>query len=290
MARPLEFGERACAGPLEVPLLLSANIAMLLSWLGLLSLCSTAALVSLRIPARTQRRPALRSQPLCSSLGPYFTVESGDASALVSAAVLAEDADARWAVATERATSRPIDLSFAMAAATTPTIVIGAPDAAGRLRRLSSGVTMLDALQLGFPKEEAKRAADALGCVVEHLLLEWLAELDAAAGDEVHFEDLVASANMYTADVLERRGFYEIENPDLTALARGEPIVTHSARLPAAILAFTVLAERADHASYAQRARTLLEQLRSQPPPRPQTSLNQEDPPATNPWLNSRIS
>ena len=90
------------------------------------------------------------------------------------------------------------------------------------------------------------------------------------------FEDLGASATLYTSDAFERYGFAEVEAPDLTALGRGEPIVTHEARLPAAIIAL----DRAAAAS--PRAAALATALRSQPPPERRAA--RREPEKLDPW------
>ena len=82
------------------------------------------------------------------------------------------------------------------------------------------------------PRSRSTAAARRWTATIEKLLECWLENL----GDD-EFESLGASATLYTSDAFERFGFAEIEFPDLTALGRGEPIVTHRARLSAAILA-----------------------------------------------------
>ena len=68
--------------------------------------------------------------------------------------------------------------------------------------------------------------------------------------------------------MLEQRGFAEIESPDMTALGRGEPISTHTARLPAGIIAYEALRSTASAPAETARYDEILEALRSQPPPR----------------------
>lgn len=103
--------------------------------------------------------------------------------------------------------------------------VVGLPDAVGRLR---NGV--IDKLDISFPKEDHDRAGKALGTVVDKLLEIYMKDNS--------FVDLKASATPHTAPVLERRGFSPLENPDLTALSRNEPIVTHRAVLESAVGAY----------------------------------------------------
>jgi len=66
------------------------------------------------------------------------------------------------------------------------------------------------------------------------------------------FEELRAGGTLHTAVILERRGFAEIEAPDLSALGRGLPISTHAARLPAAIVAYTHRRQTLDASSYGE--------------------------------------
>jgi hypothetical protein len=108
------------------------------------------------------------------------------------------------------------------------------PLAVGRLRRDDA---VLELLASSVPKEDPRHAS-LLGVVLDHLLLAWCDHL-AAADVPQGFEALSASGSLHSAAVLERCGFAEIESPDLSALGRGLPIATHSARLPAAIIAYT---------------------------------------------------
>ena len=64
------------------------------------------------------------------------------------------------------------------------------------------------------------------------------------------------------------RGFAEVERPDMSALGRGEPITTHFARLPAAIIAYEALLGSAATLAETARFNDILNALRSQPPPR----------------------
>ena len=135
-----------------------------------------------------------------------------------------------WVKVTENA-APSLDLTSAMAAATTdePSIVVGAPAACGRLNPKGP---VIDVLRSSIAKEQVDRCGASMDACIEKLLECWLENL----GDD-EFESLGASATLYTSDAFERFGFAEIEFPDLTALGRGEPIVTHRARLSAAILA-----------------------------------------------------
>ena len=172
-----------------------------------------------------------------------------------------------WVMVTENA-APSLDLTSAMAAATTdePSIVVGAPAACGRLR--TGDKPVIDVLRSSIAKEQVDRCGASMDACIEKLLECWL---DALDGDE--FESLGASATLYTSDAFERFGFAEIEFPDLTALGRGEPIVTHRARLSAAILACD-----------ARGCTELAEELRSQPPP---SGKEEAAAPKKDPWAGA---
>ena len=154
-----------------------------------------------------------------------------------------------------------------MAAATTePSIVVGAPAACGRLRPGPNPV--IDVLRSSIAKEQVERCGASMDAALEKLLACWLDNL----GDD-ECESLGASATLYTSDAFERFGFAEIEFPDLTALGRGEPIVTHRARLSAAILACD-----------ARGCTELAEALRSQPPP---SGKEEAAAPKKDPWAGA---
>ena len=172
-----------------------------------------------------------------------------------------------WVKVTENA-APSLDLTSAMAAATTdePSIVVGAPAACGRLR--TGDKPVIDVLRSSIAKEQVDRCGASMDVAIEKLLECWLENL---GGDE--FESLGASATLYTSDAFERFGFAEIEFPDLTALGRGEPIVTHRARLSAAILACD-----------ARGCTELAEALRSQPPP---SGKEEAAAPKKDPWAGA---
>ena len=171
-----------------------------------------------------------------------------------------------WVKVTENA-APSLDLTSAMAAATTePSIVVGAPAACGRLR--TGDKPVIDVLRSSIAKEQVDRCGASMDACIEKLLECWL---DALDGDE--FESLGASATLYTSDAFERFGFAEIEFPDLTALGRGEPIVTHRARLSAAILACD-----------ARGSAELAGALRSQPPP---SGKEEAAAPKKDPWAGA---
>ena len=172
-----------------------------------------------------------------------------------------------WVKVTENA-APSLDLTSAMAAATTdePSIVVGAPAACGRLRPGPNPV--IDVLRSSIAKEQVERCGASMDVAIEKLLECWLDNLG-----EDEFESLGASATLYTSDAFERFGFAEIEFPDLTALGRGEPIVTHRARLSAAILACD-----------ARGSAELAGALRSQPPP---SGKEEAAAPKKDPWAGA---
>jgi len=156
----------------------------------------------------------------------------------------------------------------ALAAALEPgapeaTVLVGAPAAVARLRTQRA---LVDKLLQSILKEDDECAV-AVGHSIDALLKAWLEHVEASNGEQT-FEDLRAAAQPHTAPVLEMRGFAEVEKVDMAALGRGEPIATHSARLPAAIVAYDALlvaetASPADRTVYTE----ILELLRKQPPP-----------------------
>ncbi|KAL1528409.1 hypothetical protein AB1Y20_009758 [Prymnesium parvum] len=146
-----------------------------------------------------------------------------------------------------------------------PLVQVGKPTAVGRLQVISKRKAILDRLCSSIPKEKAS-AAEAIEHAIDALLLAWLRRIEST---EASFEDLFASATPFTAPLLEKRGFAEVEKPDFTALGRGEPIATHQARLPAACVAFSYLISQADGLSPTTLAsmQSILDALRQQPPP-----------------------
>lgn len=174
-----------------------------------------------------------------------------------------------WVKATENA-QPALDLTNAMAAATAePTVIVGAPAAVGRLRPRSTAAPVIDVLRSSIPKEQLERCGPSMDACLEALLGAWV----EALGDD-EFEALGASATLYTSDAFSRFGFSEIEFPDLTALGRGEPIVTHRARLPAAIVACDARGNTA-----------LAEALRQQPPPSGRAEIKPA--PTRDPWAGA---
>ena len=200
--------------------------------------------------------------------GPAFTATKCTYDEVSELAQPAEAVDGDvWVKVTENA-APSLDLTSAMAAATTdePSIVVGAPAACGRLRPGPNPV--IDVLRSSIAKEQVDRCGASMDACIEKLLECWLENL----GDD-EFESLGASATLYTSDAFERFGFAEIEFPDLTALGRGEPIVTHRARLSAAILACD-----------ARGSAALAEELRRQPPP---SGKEEAAAPKKDPWAGA---
>ena len=120
------------------------------------------------------------------------------------------------------------------------------------------------------PLSQKEESAHVLGLALDHVLLAWLDHLQSP-GPERTFESLSAAASLHTAAVLEQRGFVEISCPDFSCLARGEPIATHEARLPAACIAYQRMASsRSDSVlqdTYLYER--ILSALRDQSDPRP---------------------
>uniref|UniRef100_A0A7S3NN00 Uncharacterized protein n=1 Tax=Aureoumbra lagunensis TaxID=44058 RepID=A0A7S3NN00_9STRA len=131
------------------------------------------------------------------------------------------------------------------------TQVNGTRSAVARLRFDSKAI---DGLRLNFPKEEWENARLALGSCVDKLIATWLLD-----GNH-EYEELGAATDAHSAYMFEIRGFFELQCPDLTAIASGKPIVTHRARLAPAIFAFQLLESSPD-------TQTILKALRNQPVP-----------------------
>ena len=199
--------------------------------------------------------------------GPAFTAQRCTYEEVAELASPSEPVEGDvWVKVTENA-APSLDLTSAMAAATTePSIVVGAPAACGRLRPGPNPV--IDVLRSSIAKEQVERCGASMDAALEKLLECWLDNL----GDD-EFESLGASATLYTSNAFEHFGFAEIEFPDLTALGRGEPIVTHRARLSAAILACD-----------ARGSAALAEDLRRQPPP---SGKEEAAAPKKDPWAGA---
>ena len=235
---------------------------MLLTLLALLALSSAAAVATAttRCAAEACRRPAVAvTRCRLVALLEAYRVESpcapSAAAMLVGESVAAaSDAGAldHWVAVYPNAVE-------------TSLVEVGAPAAIGRLRSLGSGGFVLDQCRSSIPKEQPA-AAKTIGLVVDALLLAWLAHVDSS---DASFEQLAASATPFTAPILEKRGFAEVEHPDFSALARNEPIATHSARLPAACVAYAYLQSRPDGLSVVDLSsfQRILDGLRQQPPP-----------------------
>ena len=79
-------------------------------------------------------------------------------------------------------------------------------------------------------------------------------------------EALAASATVFTKGHFSAAGFAELDAPDLTALGRGQPILTHRARLPRAVVAYeSLLSSPTASADERERYRAVLWALRRLP-------------------------
>ena len=143
-----------------------------------------------------------------------------------------------------------------------PSTLVGAPAAVGRLD-LTRG--QIDFLRTELPKENPE-AADLIGLIVDGLLLAWCQHCSSS---DRKYEHLTASASPFVAPLLVSRGFALIDDPDFTALGRGELIATHRARLPASIIAYQRRAASDPTEDVLDRsmAEELLAALRDQPEP-----------------------
>lgn len=139
---------------------------------------------------------------------------------------------------------------------------VGAPTAVGRLRY---DAMRLDSLACTLPKEDPL-AAELIGLTVDALLQEWLQHC-LASPCKASFEDLLACPSTFTTPILTARGFATIESPDFAALAAGESIATHCARLPAAILSYDRRAGSCTDVLDCSLMETILTLLREQPEP-----------------------
>lgn len=154
-----------------------------------------------------------------------------------------------------------------------PQIVAGRPDAVARLRPERA---LIDQLCLSIPRETEgftnPEWHEAAGYCVDRLLLAWVAlMLDEVAhcGTAPHqaFEELrVACGGVHKAPFFQRRGFVPFGS-EVGAISK-EGLLTHRARLPAAILSYEALtsdsaASRGERDVYRQ----ILEGLRSLPDP-----------------------
>jgi len=183
-------------------------------------------------------------------------------------------------------TQNPLEPLALMADSPSPLVEVGQAAAVARLR---PQVARVDQLLSSLPKE-SKESSDVLGLALDHILLAWLDHLQSSAGDCSSFESLSASASLHTAAVLEQRGFAEITSPDFSCLARGEPIATHEARLPAACIAYERMAGSggvgALHDTYLYER--ILSALRDQSDPRPAGALPDAEAapsaPPDDPW------
>jgi len=178
-------------------------------------------------------------------------------------------------------------LSTAMFTLPSAPTAVGAPSA---VVRLDLNRARLDFLHSTIPKENAE-AIEVLGLCLDGALEAWLAHC-AQPGEEHRFEALKASSTPQTATVLSSRGFAELDAPDFSALGRNDPISTHVARLPAAIVATERRVQQVcpDVLDQAM-AESLLSAMRRQPEPgsdaaAPAASPAGAAPSARDPWAN----
>ncbi|KAL3917419.1 MAG: hypothetical protein SGPRY_006412 [Prymnesium sp.] len=145
-------------------------------------------------------------------------------------------------------------------------VEVGLPAAVGRLLTTPSKRVLVDRLYSSIPKEKPACAV-VVGLAVDALVRAWLQQIRQTGSC---FEELLASATPFTAPILEKRGFVEIEKPDFGALGRGEPIATHQARLPAACVAYDYLLNSGSGLSLMDLSsyQNILDELRASPPPK----------------------
>lgn len=155
-----------------------------------------------------------------------------------------------------------------------PQIVAGVPDAVARLRP-QRATPLIDQLCLSIPHETEgftnPEWHEAAGYCVDRLLLAWVElMLDEVAHSQTAprqaFEELrVACGGVHKAPFFQRRGFVVLDEVNTVSK---EGLLTHRARLPAAILSYEALtssdaASRGERKVYAQ----ILRGLRSLPAP-----------------------
>jgi len=115
-----------------------------------------------------------------------------------------------------------------------------APLAVGRIDWMSEATPIIDSLHCSLPKEDPEHNAQ-LGLVIDELLIVWADHCAREA--TISFDDLAASASLFTREALASRGFVDASDAtDLSALARGASPVTHAVDLA---LAATMARERA---------------------------------------------
>jgi|MDSY01.2.fsa_nt_gb hypothetical protein len=153
-----------------------------------------------------------------------------------------------------------------------PQIVAGMPDAVARLRPQRA---LIDQLCLSIPHETEgftnPEWHEAAGYCVDRLLLAWVElMLDEVAHSQTAprqaFEELrVACGGVHKAPFFQRRGFVVV---DEVGTVSEEGLITHRARLPAAILSYEALTS-SDSASRGEREvyQQILRGLRSLPAP-----------------------
>ena len=230
-------------------------------------------------------------------LGDVVTLSSPCSSATAATVckeALSSSADDYWVAVTNVPTAPKVDFDAALLTAPAsiqgalgvPRMPIGGePFAVGRLRRHVSP-PMIDCLRSSLPKED-KLHADAIGLVIDALLLAWAEWLSREAeASKLCFETLTASSSLACEAVLVQRGFMELDTVDFTAKARGEPLATHSARLPSALLSAKARAAQPGTEMDQAHLEGLVEALRSLEPPTPSSGAEDDGQPQTksDPW------
>ena len=150
-----------------------------------------------------------------------------------------------------------------------PQIVAGVPDAVARLRPERA---LIDQLCLSIPSETEGFSNpewhEAAGYCVDRLLLAWVAHCQSAAPRPAFEELRVACGGVDKAPSFQRRGFTVFDG-EVCGFSKEVGLLTHQARLPAAILSYDALmcdsaASRCEREVYQQ----ILRGLRSLPSPR----------------------
>ncbi len=238
---------------------------------------AAAAAAALSLPRRCPPPRAL--------LGDSYYIESPCSSATAAlltmkGVVQPPSDDEHWVALHPIAPIDPSASPFTFDASAPPTSA-RTPAAVGRLRLTESG-GVIDSLRCSLPKEDPL-VASLHGAVIDALLAEWVARLASETATPRPFEALAASASVFTKGHFSAAGFAELDAPDLTALGRGQPILTHRARLPSVILALQARLARTDDALTPEdRAAgdALLEALRGQAPPEPEAPAGAAEAPA----------
>lgn len=180
--------------------------------------------------------PLARAALLASSLRLEAPAKAATAAIALTNGELPANADeADFWCALHPSSLGSVNAAIAMGSvSTSPAILqqeVGVPTAVGRLRCRDARIDML---RCTLPKEDPM-SEEALGLIVDALLQEWLRHCSSSGAA---FEALDCTASTQTAAIVSARGFAECEHPDFSALARGESIGTHEARLAASIVSY----------------------------------------------------